>query len=1357
MPGARVLRMVIALAVLSFTLLQLVAPVVAAAAFSAAGGGDSRLPQLAQLLGKIDRKLLDEKYMSRYFVRAAKLMGLGSPAEAASQGVKLLVQINGDYERGVAQLSKVAGKYGAELCGGIPALNVAVVCGVPASNRFTYMKALLDIARLGSVEKVWLNDIANLTMFDTRILIDFAPVQERLGINGSGIKVAVLDTGFDDSHPELEGALYAWADFINNETEPYDDHGHGTFVSSVIAARGNVNWMYGNGMWHAILYADAPEFNSPGPANLTYEINVTSYAGGNLTVELAQRLCIAPNNYAAILYRFDTNTTWTVVANYTDTIDGMLSCDPTAAPPETEAFNVTVPANATRLYISFIYEPYGYDPYGTGGLYLITYQGWFLDNITVYNASNPGDVLFSDDVEGPAPAELINSTRWVRTSTRLLGVAPGAMIMAGKVCAPDGCPYDAILNGIAWATLGPDGEPNTGDEADIISMSLGGPATEYDIIAQAVDWAAYEYGKIVVIAAGNEGPGYYTVASPGIAHGAITVGASTKTNTLAFFSSWGPSPVDYTVKPDVLAPGRLVVGAYSSDAAGAPAGSYLTAVWDGTSFSTPHISGVVALLKQAHPDWGLEDIRAALVSTAVMPQPSNIPGYATYPVDAFTSGGGIVDVYRAINATLLPEPAVLSIGVVMAGDNGTVQRIVFLKNTASSNITVEVVSAKLYHVDTATGVSTDVSSWIASPSAGETYTVPANGNTTMNLTITVPVTADSGPYWGVIEFNVSGELYHMILGMYVAAPIKVSGYVYDISTGAPVAGATVAAVTPDLASVLASNTTDETGYYELYVPSGVDFRLAASADGYYQFISPILNSDVDMSYDIVATPAYGPAPRQLLVVKDTKYGYWSEYVVAPEILLALNGSMGVTMRLWNNTIQGLAAPAILSGDYVAVAWMAGGQYYPVDDPLDMAALVTFASINDTGVMLSGGDIGWWHDGDELMTNVAHAVYVDDMWPGAYTIELNATGHPLTTGLPASIDIDSSLDLPGAYGWPDAVLPTNGGYTVGYWLDNGYAAIVAYNGFENGGSDTVYLAFPLNSILDDTVKTQLLRNVVAWIIDHEPPMPAPAMQVNTSVTYVNSSTALVNVTWTPFNDMTAVSRYRVYVNGSMAAESSTTSATVAVEPGYTYEITIEAVDYKGYSAAASPVPLYVPPYGTQGGSVYQSSPGNYSGVFPNTTIQYNMTTTGPAAAQAVVLQVDANASSFASSQRKVVVGYLDVKVFGAENITVLTIAIPYEESNRIQEDTIELYWYNITGGEWLPVSNFTVDTANNVIYVTFTNTTSPSLADLSGTPILILANPALVGGGYTFTASLAQLAAALAAAAALLVVLMRRRQ
>lgn len=62
---------------------------------------------------------------------------------------------------------------------------------------------------------------------------------------GEGIKIAVLDTGCDLDHPDLKSNLLPGLNLINSSKEPWDDNGHGTHVSGIIAAENNEIGMVG--------------------------------------------------------------------------------------------------------------------------------------------------------------------------------------------------------------------------------------------------------------------------------------------------------------------------------------------------------------------------------------------------------------------------------------------------------------------------------------------------------------------------------------------------------------------------------------------------------------------------------------------------------------------------------------------------------------------------------------------------------------------------------------------------------------------------------------------------------------------------------------------------------------------------------------------------------------------------------------------------------------------------------------------------------------------------------------------------------------------------------------------------------
>lgn len=59
------------------------------------------------------------------------------------------------------------------------------------------------------------------------------------GLGNATVTVAVLDTGVDDAHPDLQGKVIKGADYIDKDFEPKDQHGHGTHVAGIVAAQLN--------------------------------------------------------------------------------------------------------------------------------------------------------------------------------------------------------------------------------------------------------------------------------------------------------------------------------------------------------------------------------------------------------------------------------------------------------------------------------------------------------------------------------------------------------------------------------------------------------------------------------------------------------------------------------------------------------------------------------------------------------------------------------------------------------------------------------------------------------------------------------------------------------------------------------------------------------------------------------------------------------------------------------------------------------------------------------------------------------------------------------------------------------------
>ena len=205
----------------------------------------------------------------------------------------------------------------------------------------------------------------------------------------------------------------------------------------------------------------------------------------------------------------------------------------------------------------------------------------------------------------------------------------------------------------------------------------------------------------------------------------VAAASATLTNTtitnpgfrgFASFSSGGPRNGDSWLKPDIAAPGVSI----QSTAVGT--GNQGTRI-SGTSMASPHVAGVAALTREAHPTWSVEQIKAAIVNTG---DPTKVLNHRIS-----RGGSGLVQPAGSTRTQVVavgdPGTASLNFGFAELGANFSATKPVTLHNNGSAAATYAVSSAALGGSPASAVPSTS------------SVTVPAGGTATVNVTLNVPV------------------------------------------------------------------------------------------------------------------------------------------------------------------------------------------------------------------------------------------------------------------------------------------------------------------------------------------------------------------------------------------------------------------------------------------------------------------------------------------------------------------------------------------------------------------------------------------------------------------------------------------
>ena len=581
--------------------------------------------------------------------------------------------------------------------------------------RIDGVKAIFPVVTMTVPQPTAENDL-NLATALAQTGADIA--QNELGFTGAGIRVGIIDTGVDYHHPDLGGCfgsgcrVAAGYDFVGNaftgsevpvpDADPDDCNGHGTHVAGIVGANGGVK-----GVAPGVTFGAYRVFGCAGvtSGDIMIAAMERALADGmrviNMSIGSARQWPQYPTAAAATRL---VNRGVVVVASQGN--DGPIGLYAGGAP----ALGAKVIAVASFDNTA--------------------------QNLSAFSVSPDGQLIGYSNATGAPPAPVSGSFPMARTgttaSTADACIALPAGSLTGKVALirRGTCPfYVKAVNAQAAGAAG--------------VVLYNNVAGRFGANAAGVPPVTIP----VVTISGTEG----ALINGRVAAGAVTMTWTSQSlsipvvtgNLISSFSSWGVSP-DLALKPDIGAPGGLIRSTVPIEQ-----GSY--AVFSGTSMSSPHVAGAVALLLQAKPNTPAQAVDVILQNSAnPKPHSATVPA----PASVHRQGAGMLAIDDAILATTKIEPGKLSLG---ESQGGPVTRTLTVENNASTAVTYDL----SHTAAVATGPNT-FSVELALAPATVTFSVPnvtvqPGGSASVNATV-VPNAAlpDRSLFGGYIVFTPQG-------------------------------------------------------------------------------------------------------------------------------------------------------------------------------------------------------------------------------------------------------------------------------------------------------------------------------------------------------------------------------------------------------------------------------------------------------------------------------------------------------------------------------------------------------------------------------------------------------------------------
>ncbi|QFP75999.1 S8 family serine peptidase [Deinococcus sp. AJ005] len=556
--------------------------------------------------------------------------------------------------------------------------------------------------------------------------------QSQLGLSGRGVRVGIIDTGLDLGHPAFQGRVVAGYDFVGDnydasqpgskpvpDASPHDCQGNGTNVAGILGG--------------------------------------SDPAGGFAGVAPAVSLGI----YKVFGCQGTTDSATLLSAMERAQADGMGVLNISLGVPFQWPQYPTARA-ASRLVKRGMVVSAAAGDSGKGGPYSVGAPALGENVLAVASVENTRVRLGNFTLSTGGAVIGYRPVSGSPTAPMGLNLPLGKLPSSTPITDNDGCSIDGLnpykagsLNG--QATLIRLGNcaarekiinaQNAGAQAIVLYNSQPGFASVTAAPATPSDSRPIDIPVVSVLAAAG------ARIDAAIAGGArLTFNTDPQTfdnpsgNTLSAFSAFGVSP-DLELKPDLAAPGGWV---RTTTPLKSGSGGY--AVLSGTGLAAPQVAGIAALLLEARPGIQSKDMAALLMNNSAFRTTPDGSG----PAPVQQQGAGLVNVLAASSNPVTANPAKLSLGASQTF--GPRSKVIVLRNSGTQVETFTATNIAAQSLDrlgnimppqpigmTINGQAVD--------GGGVRITVPAGGETELNVLITPPSRPVLGQYGGAIALS----------------------------------------------------------------------------------------------------------------------------------------------------------------------------------------------------------------------------------------------------------------------------------------------------------------------------------------------------------------------------------------------------------------------------------------------------------------------------------------------------------------------------------------------------------------------------------------------------------------------------